>query len=270
MGERAQIHEDEISKPEAWLDQERERLYKELIDDIQKAAESGKSGGQYLAQLVEKNAQDYGTKVTFRNWFKPEDYEKVEFFLLRSASLDAVAGTAVERPLFVVKDEKIYRRLEAMFDLEAGGSHGVHFSPGFFDNKTPWGKVGLIITKDREVTAIHEMRHSVDPFLTHGSDKRTNYNRAVSELFAFYKEYILDNEKPDWDGLANRVSSYHTNYSNLTPKEEKKSTEQFSHSIRMAVKGLQKLRQKSGDIQTQRRLIQSKTLSELIAILAQE
>lgn len=133
--------ESEASKQEAWLNEERETTYRTLIDEIQEASEKGMSGGQYLAELVEKHAKDYGTKVRFGNWLKPEEYEKIRFVLLNSASLNEVAGTVIQRPLFVAEDEKTYQHLEAMFDMKAGDSHGVHFSPGFFDEKTPWGKV---------------------------------------------------------------------------------------------------------------------------------
>lgn len=257
--------EQEPTKPEAWLDQERERLYRELIDDVKKAHENGKTGGEYLAELIKNHATDYGTKVRFGNWLKPTDYDKIKFILLNSKSLNEVAGTLIERPLFLIEDAKLYQRIEGMFDLEAGGSHGVHFSPGFFDKKTAWEKVGLIIVKNREVTAIHETRHSVDPSLAHGSDKRTGYNHAVAELFAFYKEYILDKNPCDWSGLTERVSEYHDSYTNSASTKPKLTQAEYAHKIKMAVDGLKKLRDKDGDVKTQRKLVQTKTLDELIA-----
>lgn len=257
----------ETEKPEPWLNQEREGMYKQLIEEVKLANERGVTGGQYLAELVKNHAQDYGTKVRFANWFKPEDYNKVRFVLLNSASLNKVAGAMIERPIFVAEDEKTYQRLEAMFGRHEKRTHGVHFPTGFFDNKTIWEKVGLVITKDRETTAIHEIRHSADPFVAHGVEGREGYDNAVAELFAFYKEYVLDKEQPDWEGLKWIVTEgYYATYTSAVPEEQRLTQAEYSEKVRKAVGGLEKLRQKHGDVGVQRKLVQIKALDELIEV----
>ncbi|EKD43288.1 MAG: hypothetical protein ACD_72C00359G0001 [uncultured bacterium] len=255
--------EAETDKPEAWLNQEREAVYAELVEEIRGAYEKGISGGQYLASLIEDSVSDYGTKVRFGNWLKPADRDQIHFVLHTSKSLNEVAGTQIVRPLFMVDNEALYTRLEAMFDMKSGGSHGVHFSPGFFDSKSKWEKVGLIVVKDNQDITTHEARHSVDPLLAHGSDKREGCDRVISELFAFYKEFILDNESPNWNGLVERVLQYYPNYTS----KNKLSLLGYTDRVKNAVNGLKRFRAKYGDVETQRKLVQAKTLVELFDIV---
>lgn len=251
------------NKPEAWLNQEREKNYNILVREIEEVYGSGKTGGQYLAELVKNYVQDYGTKVRFGNWFKPKQYSKIKFVLLNSTSLDEVTGTKIVRPMFVVDDEELYKNIESIFDMQAGETHGIHFNPGLFDEKTPWGKVGLIISRDNDTTMTHEARHSVDPYLVYGSEKRIGYDRAIAELFAFYKVYIQDRQQPDWSGYAERVAHYYEGYNVSVPDKEGRPKVEFMTMLRMAVDGIKKLREEFGDVATQRRLIQMKKLREL-------
>ena len=253
----------EKDKPEAWVNQEREKAYQILIEEVRQAYKDGKSGGQYLAELIQQHVTDYGTKVRFGNWLKPEEQDKIEFILFTSKSLNEVAGMPIERPLFMIRDEKLYSRIEAMFDIKPGSGHGVHFSPGLFDKKTQWEKVGLIIVTDNAEIATHETRHSVDPLLAHNSEKRKGFDQAVAELFAYYKVFVMDKKDPDWDGLIQQVGVYHKFYEGTT--KEKMTPEEYTNKIKMAVAGLAKFREKHGDLETQRQLVQIKTLDELIA-----
>ena len=251
------------NQPEAWLDMEREQTYKQLINDITTSHEKGKTGGEYLAELVKKHILDYGTKVRFDNWLKPKDHDRVHFYILTSTSLNEVAGTRIERPLFIVDDEKLYQNIRAMFgSSNQDKTHGAVLPPGFFDNNTKWSEVGLIIVKNRETTAIHEVRHTVDPNV----NKRTGYNRVISEIFAYYKEHVLDKEEPEWDEVISRVGHklYHKNYSSNLDDDSKLTHEEFNNKIRKVIMAISKMKEKYGDLETQRKLAQSTSLEQLL------
>jgi len=247
-------------EPQEWIDHQREGTYEQIAEEVRKWLSEGRTPSEYLASLASgmADSQSRGRLSKLLEIVRPE---AIEIMLITSDSASAVAGKTIERPVFVVTDQEAYEKLEGIFGVRPGSTHGLHFASTVFKKNSLWGRVGTIICTDNPTTQGHEIRHSIDPLIGGQMMDRKGENRMLSELFAFYPEYVREDVQ-DWEGILNRVESYAVEH---IDSEDEKKIETYSKRLVDAVKKIKSLYEKFGSLKTQRILVQCKTIDQLLA-----
>lgn len=268
----------EEAKGKAWVNIARERVYHRILDESRSWQESGKSGGEYIRDVILQGSAREDMLQRCREILTPEVMQKIRVVSVVSTSLSKLAGREIIRPVVLVDSEEAYVQLERVFIGErAGGSHGIHLS-GYVSKHPLWGKVGLVISKSwQKGTITHEMRHSVDPFISRGVESRTGYNDVLSELFAEYIA-IIDADKTVtnthdpryqnvWRAYKEQVEhrSYWEQYSRSLPERDRVSYETWRQLVSDCVDHVAGLSNRYGSDSVQEFIAQSTTVEQFLA-----
>jgi hypothetical protein len=257
-----EIKED---KPQPWLDMEREAAYDNIIAESKTAIEGGMKPGQYLKNVIKESSSPtpagYGWKVNMGNWLTEEQLAKIDLGYLGTDSISRVAGKEIVRPVFIAEKE-----LYDLIAATAGATHsdGIYIQPGRLSGHPAWSKVGVLIVKNDAVSAVHEIRHSIDPHTSINIDQRRNdYDQLIDELFALFEYHIIDG-RANWFGLEHKLDSYYEVF--LNQSEQKISKEEWQMKIHDLVQKTKALYNKYGEIECQRMIVQARTIDEIMSM----
>ena len=246
--------QEEISiEGEPWLDQEREKAYSKQIKD-------------FSQEVLGEDQQE-----VIRSWFSKifgidaKDLSSFTYLQIESKSSSEIAGREIVRPFFLFSKtsefQKFTKKISGHMD-----SRGMVIPGDIFPEKSGFYTTGmLVVTNDKEAMS-HEIRHSIDPYL----DQRKGENIILSELFGFYQKCILedidpkDEEDKRWKLLEERINA--RVYYETIKDEFDGSYEEFKQKVKESVYIVKSLTEKLGHIETQRAIIKSKTIQELIEL----
>lgn len=276
------VFQAEEAKGEPWVNKARERVYHRIVAEIDTVLDgSGTTAGEYLKQVILEGATNPDVLARANEILTDDVLRHIEINKVTSDSLSALANREITRPVIRVHSEAAYQALERVFiGDDAGGTHGIHLS-GFINKHPLWSKVGLVVSKaERMNTVIHEMRHSVDPFIARGIEQRTGYNNLLCELFAEYVKVITADKKtrnhvsPEFNQAWQEVESlvqnkaYYDQYSKTLPESKRIDYETYKQTVKQCVAQMRALTETQGLNKAQRTLAQSESIQQFLAVAA--
>ncbi len=232
-----------------------------ILKEMQGALEKGDSAGKYLHKVFEFGMRNHAWKKKMEELLTDEDFQAIQCMEITSASASEVANQPIRRAVFVIADPAVYAKMEQVFGTEPGDTHGVHIPGGAFGQLPGWRETGVTLVKDRPATMTHEIRHSIDPNFSQ-LEQRKGYDRLLEEMFAEYQTKIVEGD--DWQKYERFFVPYYEQYS--ADAEEWMSSTEWAQLISAAVNALKRLRAEHGDIETQRKMVQCKTIAEFLAL----
>lgn len=249
-------------KGEAWLDEEKEAVYGRIMEDIEEKLDSGMTHADYLKSLIGGFGEVYlPYKRKFEATITPEEEQHIHIRFVTGKSVAEVAGKRITRPIFIVDDATVYKKVATIFSqVPDDDSHGITVT-GKFLGTPDWRQVNLVISRKNERTIGHELRHMIDP----NFEVRKGYNRILDELFAYYFEYVVQNDGK-WNELAGKVAAktYYDRYSEQAPN--KLEFEEWKALVIGVVRKERDLSAKYNHLAVQRMIVKTAGVNEFLEL----
>lgn len=272
-----EAEEEKRAKP--WINVNRERNFAAVISDVEQAREGGESDGDYLLRVLRDFSRVDGQAEKALQFLTAEARSGIHVQMVEDATVAEIAGRRIRRPVITCDDVRAYHALEKIFKEKQGGTHGLHVPASFFDEQSPWGKTGMVLTdgEDAEATT-HEIFHSIDPYTSLDDDSRPGYSRLISEMFAFFNEYVYSRQggvnvktgvftprTVDWNGITMMVSnySYYETYSKIA--KPKMTYDEYRVLVDDCVRSVAAVTQSRGFDGAMDLMAQCETVEQLLA-----
>lgn len=262
-------------QPQPWLNRRREVAYDVVAKTLRGQIESGNTTPYaafkaLLPSLATTWRQRLDASLT------AEDRGGFALRVVRSPHLSEVAGYPIVRPVFVVSDDKVYRKVDAVLrtspaprilwpdeqqEARQQSNTGIHAHGRAIPIDLPGADISgldMVIARDNPDTIEHETRHTVDP------QKRTGYDRILEEMFAYYEQHVI--KRNDWNGFSTAVMArgYYEQYSRGRTPGSRITFHDWTIRASLAGHVLQDLQARIGDIAAERVLAQSRTYEDFL------
>jgi hypothetical protein len=246
---------------ERWLNAEHEQSRRALMEYVEQKAEQYPNGGELLLALLHESipgAFDYGSR--FERFVTQEERSSIFYQRADTKLATEIAGEPIQRFVFVVEDDEVYKKIERSLHQQSGTSHGLTVPGMVFANHPEWRDASVLITTNRPGVIAHEIQHSIDP-----TPSRQGYDRLLEELFA----YIADKRNEvgiDWQQVANFTADpyYYTKYSSGLKEADRIQPEEWRKLVAIAVRSVQDLVQWNGEVSTLQKLGKTASVNELL------
>lgn len=247
-----------MAKP--WLNLGKIEADKHIAAEFQESRRLGFTPARFLHTIL-TDMGDGSFRGMFREAVTPSNESSIEYYTFTDPTISKVAGTQVRQPIFVVTDDEVYDKLASFFLGPKMKSHGLRI-PMTTSIHPDWQQTSLLLAKDNTEVQSHEARHGIDP---HINGVRKSLDRSIGELFAYYTEHIRSDQQA-WLALNKDVanSTYFENYVGVPTSVATGMAAQWQENIDKSIKAIISMREKHGDTEAQRMLVQCKTLDELI------
>ncbi|MBI2483618.1 hypothetical protein HYV71_00335 [Candidatus Uhrbacteria bacterium] len=258
-------------EPQEWLDQKREAAYAEFGKILSELEESGGVEGvqKWYADFFNPALTEAGLEP-----LKPEDVQSLRYLDVISESSSRIAGKEIRRPVLIFTNIGEYQRFSSRLQGEHGmSSRGMYLPRDIFAEGDLLRETGLLIATGNKEFIDHEVRHSIDPNL----EARKGYDGILDEAFAYYQQDIVEGRseayrhlaKPEdgpWRRFAGSIGGeiYGETYSKGA--EKKLSSDELAKLSQDVVAAIRSISEKSGHVETQRILAQTKSIEELLRL----
>lgn len=270
VAERATQYASSLTKKETateaiqpWVDKERLKANEQLIAKIKEELASGKTPFESLRSVIAKVEDEEVPDIPrkFDEAFTAEDKSGVSFSVYDSPEHAEIAGVRMPFPLFMLSKEASRKLHGVLSGEETTGTVRGFALDGDYIKDPFWSKTKLIISAGDDDSAEHEVRHGVDPYAIHRD--RKGYDNVIAELFAQYGHKIL--RGADWSGYQRSISGKH--YYDLYTKHalSTMSIEQWGEMTGKVCERIRHLQATVGDVNTQRKIVSSKTIAGLLS-----
>lgn len=257
--------EESAEGVQSWLDREREEAYKGVRDYFLEIM------GEGTVEEKERNIRKWWLEFCNKSFasnkvelLKPEHVESLLVIDYKSEAASKIAGKEISRPMIVYTDLKEYKEFASRFNGVEDTSAGMNIWGGNFHSESPFHKTGLIVTVAAEENMNHEILHSIDPHV----DTRKGPDGILCEAFTFYQDRIVEADGSIEEGfwrLTKMMSHYYHDYGQ--DADPPMSPEEFKEYCGRISQALQKIREQQGDLETQRLLVQTKTVEDLLRLV---
>jgi len=256
------------------LDERREAEYLVITERLGKMVEDGVSHADILLSVL-KPQLDLLPRDRRNFPLTAAERSSISVVIADSKDVSSIARKKIVRPVFVVTDRALLNQIGALFTMRPEEHHGkaAGFVVVFPEAKARGIKdVQLIVSGEGAGVIRHEMTHTIDP------TKRSGYDVAIDEIFAYYADNAGRNGKTDdWAGLKKSVTNrgYFDTYSDEVgkanmlrfsddPEIPRLTYEQWKAKVEAAIDNVALDAVKRGD-GARRRLARAKTLDEVLA-----
>lgn len=243
------------NKRQEWMDEKREAAFAEITEWFPQLYNLSTSHEAFRRWFVEN--LNSGLRLEGNRLLTMSDVSTLHLKIVSSSEASAVAGRPIKRPIMVFADRPQYFRFIEKITGAPCNSSAVHtkFIVDHDDGSNPIITTGLIFASRETGPDIqHEIHHSIDPYV-HG---RTGYDNMITEAFAFYDANINDDPR----AYMKLLNNYFEEFTESAAQNEKKTLQSYETLVHAFVNKLHTLRKKLGDIETQRLLVQCRTLLE--------
>lgn len=253
------LEKKESEKVQEWLDQKREASF---VEYAEYARDLLLEGGDDAVQKWFIDMFQPALKSVGREALTIEDVNSLVIGLIKSESASRIAGTSIERPIMMFTDFSQFSKFqEKVFGKTGAGGMilaGENFIEGTFLRDT-----GLVIGTRNVSFTDHEILHSIDPHV----GTREGVNNILTEAFAFYEEVIASKEtllESNWLSFMRRLSDESYYVAAQERGDTDTTLEGYQATVNTVVKAIKSLTERYGHTKTQRILVQTKTIEELL------
>jgi hypothetical protein len=252
-----------------WLDQKREAAYVELKKNFTDLEQSGGT------EAVQKWFTDFFNPALIEAGIeplKPEDVQSLRYLEVISESATRIAGKEIARPVLIFTNIGEYQRFSTRLQGKQGmASRGMNLPRDMFAEGDLLRETGLLIATGNKAFIGHEIRHSIDPNL----ELRKGYDSILDEAFAYYQQDIVEAclkgyahlTKPEdgpWRTLAGSIGGEIYGETYAKNAEKKLTSEELKKLTQDVVTAIRSISEKRGHLETQRLLVQTKSIDELL------
>ena len=176
------------------MDESREAEYRAITERLRKMVEDGLSHADILLSVL-KPQLDLLPRDRRNFSLTAAERSSISVVIAESKDVSSVARKKIVRPVFVVTDRASLNQIGALFTMRPEEHHGVSagFAVVFPEAKARGIKdVQMIVSGEGAGVIRHEMTHTIDP------TKRSGYDVAIDEIFAYYADHAGGDKTDDW------------------------------------------------------------------------
>ena len=242
------------SQEQPWLNKDREEAYKVLSEGLPKQDET--TVHKWLSDLANHNKADKNAPE-----FTYEDFNSAAVINVLSEGASKIAGREIVRPVIIFSDFDQFNRFASVW---GGNKEGFVMEGSNFKEGDIFKKTGLIFT-NRKLEAIgHEIIHTIDPYI----EDRKSFHSSIGELAAQIHGLRGDTGKidnSDWELFVTIMGGYYEQYAKDTNVGEiLLSKDEYTDVLKKMTEKLKLYYNESGYVELQRKLLQYKTIREIV------
>jgi hypothetical protein len=259
-----------IENIQPWVNRAKIAADSRIISEFAAKEKQGINSAQYLHEILGFIHNDR-YKTLFQEAINESDEKNIEFHPFSSLEISEIAGTPIVQPMFLISNDDLYNKIDRIF-FPPGSENAPTENHGFWTDMSlsshpDWQKSALLIAKKSDITTqLHEARHGIDPFT--GTIKRHNIDRSVGEMFAHYSEDILHglHGEKNWDHYYSHIvqPGYYKAYTGITVNKNPIQSGSWKQLVSDGIATLNSYSKKYGHLETQRKLVQCRTLNEVL------